>query len=174
MAAGDFARGQVHVESLQQALMQPDPYTLEPQNVESLIEGTAEGPLLGGCITLLEATMGTAWEPDWNGAILFLEDVGTKPFQIDRMITHWKLMGKLDGVQAFIFGEMKDCIQVENQGYTLQEVILDLLAEFKRPVCFNFPSGHVSGQNWTIPLGVPARIAADSSFRLSILEGAVE
>ena len=146
---------------------------LAPQGIETLISGTAEGPLTGGCLSLLEAAIGTKWEPDWSDSILFLEDVGTKPYQIDRMLTHWKILGKLDRVRAFIFGEMKDCVQVENQGYTLQEVILDLLGEFQKPIYFNFPSGHVTGLNWTLPFGVRSRVSAEPQFRLAILEGAV-
>lgn len=173
MVAGDFARGHVHQASMEQALLQGGPYDLMPDGVEALIPGTTEGYLVGGCLTLLDAAIGTPWEPDWNDAILFLEDVGTKPYQIDRILTHWKLAGKLDNVRAFLFGEMKDCVQIENQGYTLQEVILDLLGEFHKPIYFGFPSGHVSGMNWTIPLGITARISAEPGFRLSILEGAV-
>ncbi len=155
-------------------LCRQNPYELAPEGVEVLIPGSAEGLLTGGCLTLLEAAIGTPWEPVWDNTILFLEDVGTKPYQIDRMLTHLKILGKLDRVNAFIFGEMKDCIQIENQGYTLQEVILDLLAEFQKPVYFNFPSGHVSGFSWTLPLGVAARVTGNAGFRLSILEGAVE
>lgn len=174
MPAGDFSRNQVHLDSFRNALMQEKPYSLQPANIETLNSGTAEGVLMGGCLTLLEATLGTLWEPDWNGAILFLEDVASKPYQIDRMLTHLKQVGKLDGVQAFLFGEMKDCVQVQNQGYSLQEVIVDLLAPLGKPIYFNFPSGHVSGLNWTLPLGVCARISADRTFTLEILEGAVE
>jgi len=174
MASGDFARGQIHAESFEKALMQGDPYELSPESVEILNPGGAEGILSGGCLTLLEAAIGTPWEPEWDDTILFLEDVSVKPFQIDRMLTHLKILGKLDGVNAFIFGEMKDCIQTENQGYTLQEVILDLLGPFGKPIFFNFPSGHVSGLNWTLPLGVTAKVSAEPRFRLSILEGAVQ
>ena len=173
MASGDFARGQAHLESLRNAIMQTQPYELQPAGVQTLISGSATGRLAGGCLTLLEASIGTPWEPAWENAILFLEDVGTKPYQIDRMLTHLKILGKLDHVNAFLFGEMKDCIQVENQGYTLQEVILDLLEEFQKPIFFHFPSGHVSGLNWTLPLGVEAKITDQGGFRLSILEGAV-
>lgn len=173
MAAGDFARGQVHLESLQKAVMQTGPYELTPDGIESLVPGTSEGILTGGCLSLLDAAIGTPWEPSWDDGILFLEDTGTKPYQIDRMLTHWKIAGKLDQVNAFIFGEMKDCIQVENQGYTIQEVILDLLGSLGKPVFFNFPSGHVSGMNWTLPFGVRARVTGENGFRLSILEGAV-
>jgi muramoyltetrapeptide carboxypeptidase len=174
MASGDFARGNVHLESLQKALMQTGPYELSPSGIETLIPGSAEGVLTGGCLTLVDAAIGTKWEPSFDGAILFLEDVGTKPYQIDRMLTHLKILGKLDRVNAFIFGEMKDCIQIENQGYTIQEVLLDLLSEFQKPLFFNFPSGHVNGISWTLPLGIHAKVTSDPGFRLDILEGAVQ
>lgn len=174
MASGDFARGQVHTDSLKHALLQASPYTLNPDHVEILQAGEAEGLLTGGCLTLLESSIGTDWEPDWTDSILFLEDVSAKPYQIDRMLTHLKILGKFDRVRAFLFGEMKDCVQVENQGYTLQEVILDLLGDLGIPIFFGFPSGHVSGLNWTLPLGVRSRIGATPQFHLDILEGAVQ
>jgi len=174
MPAGDFARGQVHTDSLRLALMQTSPYTLSPGSVEVLQAGEAEGMITGGCLTLLESSIGTQWEPCWTDSILFLEDVSAKPYQIDRMLTHLKLLGKFDGVCAFLFGEMKDCVQVENQGYTLQQVILDVLGDLGKPIFFGFPSGHVSGLNWTLPLGVRSRIGAAPEFRLEILEGAVQ
>jgi muramoyltetrapeptide carboxypeptidase len=173
MASGDFSRGQAHVDSLKLALMQTAPYTLAPENLDVLQPGDADGVLSGGCLTLLEAALGTAWEPDWNGAILFLEDVDSKPYQIDRMLTHLKTAGKFDGVRAFVFGEMKSCVQVQNQSYTLQEVILDILGPLGKPIYYNFPSGHVSGLNWTLPLGVRVRVSAAPHFHLDILEGAV-
>jgi muramoyltetrapeptide carboxypeptidase len=173
MASGDFARGQVHVDSFLHALTASKPYKLQPDGIETLIPGTAEGTLKGGCLSLIDAAAGTSWEPDWSECIVFLEDVSTKPYQIDRMLTRMKLTGKLDGVRAFIFGEMKDCIQVENQGYTLQEVIFDVLGQLGKPIYFNFPSGHVSGLNWTLPFGVRASVSGNP-FRLEILEGAVE
>jgi muramoyltetrapeptide carboxypeptidase len=174
MPSGDMARGQLHADSFQLALLQSEPYTLAPAQVEILQHGEAQGMLTGGCLTLLDACIGTAWEPDWRDTILFLEDVSTKPYQIDRMLTHLKLAGKLEGVRGFIFGEMKDCVQVENQDYTLQEVILDILGPLQKPICFNFPSGHVRVLNWTLPLGIHAGLKADLEFQLEILESAVQ
>lgn len=173
MPSGDFARGQLHRPSFELACTQAGPYELGPDQVQVLQTGTAEGTLKGGCLTLLDASIGTPWEPDWRNSILFLEDVSTKPYQIDRMLTHLKLAGKFDGVQGFLFGEMKDCIQMPDQDYFLQEVILDILGGLKKPICFNFPSGHVSGPNWTLPLGVSTRLHAQAIFKLEILEGAV-
>jgi muramoyltetrapeptide carboxypeptidase len=174
MPSGDFSRGQLHSDSLLKSLCGAQPYELQPENVECLLQGNAEGILTGGCLTLLDASIGTEWEPDLNNTILFLEDVSVKPYQIDRMLTHLLQTGKLQKVRAFIFGEMKDCIQIENQGYTLQEVILDSLGKLGKPIYFGFPSGHVSGPNWTIPLGVQARISCNKQFRLEILESPVE
>lgn len=174
MPSGDFARGQLHLPSFRHALMESDPYVLDPESVQTLQPGAASGMLTGGNLTMLQSTLGTAFEPDWKDAIVFLEDVAVKPYQIDRMLTQLKTAGKFDSVRAVIFGEMKDCIQVENQGYTLQEVLLELLGELKVPLFFNFPSGHVSGLNWTIPLGVRANVGSEPAFHLEILEGAVE
>ena len=164
MPSGDMARGQIHLRSFRNALMEGDAYILEPEGVETLSAGTAQGRLTGGCLTLLHASIGTPWEADWDDAIVFLEDVGTKPYQVDRMLTHLRLIGKLRNVRAFIFGEMVDCIQVKNQGYSLQEVILDLLGDLNVPIYFGFPSGHVKGLNWTLPLGVQARVGAARIF----------
>jgi muramoyltetrapeptide carboxypeptidase len=174
MPSGDFSRSQLHQDSLLKAISSANAFDLYPENMQCLQQGNAEGVLAGGCLTLLEASIGTPWEPDLNDTILFLEDVSVKPYQIDRMLTHLLQTGKFKNVHAFIFGEMKDCIQVENQGYTLQEVILDLLGKLGRPIYFGFPSGHVSGLNWTIPLGVQARISFNKQFRLEILESPVE
>lgn len=173
MPSGDFSRGQLHGESLLQAISSDKAYELAPGGVECLKDGEAEGILAGGCLTLLDASLGTRWEPDWNETILFLEDVSVKPYQIDRMLMHLIHTKKLDSVRAFIFGEMKDCVQVENQGYTLLEVIVDILGPFGKPIYFGFPSGHVSGLNWTIPLGVRARVSSRPNFRLEILDGPV-
>ena len=174
MPSGDFARGQLHIPSFRLALMESNPYPLEPEGVEILSPGSAAGRLTGGCLTLLHSCLNTPWEPDWHDAIVFLEDVSVKPYQIDRMLTHLRIAGKFNEVRAVVFGEMKDCIQVENQDYTLQEVILDVLGGLGVPIFFGFPSGHVSGPNWTLPLGVRARVTSHPAFRLEILEGAVE
>jgi muramoyltetrapeptide carboxypeptidase len=173
MPSGDFSRGQLHSESLLLATSSDQGYAFHPPEVHCLKEGEAEGTLAGGCLTLMDAALGTRWEPVWSDTILFLEDVSVKPYQIDRMLMHFIHKKKFDGVRAFIFGEMNGCVQVENQGYTLQEVIIDILGPLGKPIYFGFPSGHVSGPNWTLPFGVRARISGKSQFKLEILEGAV-
>ena len=79
--------------------------------VKSLVAGSAEGILYGGCLSILVASLGTPYEIQTEGTILFLEDIAAKPFQIDRMLMQLKLAGKLKGVRGIIFGEMLDCVQ---------------------------------------------------------------
>jgi muramoyltetrapeptide carboxypeptidase len=139
-----------------------------------LRSGIAEGRLIGGCLSLVVATLGTRHEIDTRDAILVLEDLDTKPYQIDRMITHLKQAGKFDGVHGVVFGEMLNCAQHPEQGYTLQEVLLDLLAEFKFPILYGFSTGHTSRPNVIVPFGVRARLDLTSSAPIfELLESAV-
>jgi len=139
-----------------------------------LRRGSAEGRLIGGCLSLVVATLGTTHEIDTNDSILVLEDLDTKPYQIDRMITQLKQAGKFEAVRGVVFGEMLNCIQQPNQGYTLQEVLLDLLAEFAFPILYGFPTGHASGPNVIVPFGVRARLDLTSSAPIfELLEPAV-
>jgi muramoyltetrapeptide carboxypeptidase len=141
--------------------------------VKGLVEGEAEGVLYGGCLSMLVASLGTPHEIRTDGTILFLEDVATKPYQIDRMLMHLKLAGKLDGVRGLVFGEMMDCVQSRDQGYTLEEVVLRVAADLGVPVAFGLRSGHVSRQNITLPIGVKAALqVGDAGVSLKILEAA--
>jgi muramoyltetrapeptide carboxypeptidase len=139
-----------------------------------LRSGSGEGRLIGGCLSLVVATLGTKHEIDTQNAILVLEDDSTKPYQVDRMITHLKQAGKLESVCGIVFGEMLNCIQHVDQGYTLQEVVTDLLAEFSFPILYGFPTGHTSRPNVIVPFGVRARLDLTSSApRFELLESAV-
>jgi muramoyltetrapeptide carboxypeptidase len=141
--------------------------------VKPLVEGAAEGILYGGCLSMLVASLGTPYEIKTSGTILFIEDIATKPYQIDRMLMHLKLAGKLDEVHGIIFGEMLDCIQNKDQGYTLEEVVLRVVGDLGIPIAFGLRSGHVSRRNVTLPIGVRAALdvgARDVSLR--ILESA--
>jgi muramoyltetrapeptide carboxypeptidase len=142
--------------------------------MKPLVEGTAEGFLYGGCLSMLVASLGTPYEISTRDTILFLEDVATKPFQIDRMLMHLKLAGKLESVRGIIFGEMVDCVQqTKDQGYTLEEVVLRVVGDLGIPVAFGLRSGHVSRRNVTLPIGVRAAFNVSSGeARLKILEAA--
>jgi muramoyltetrapeptide carboxypeptidase len=136
--------------------------------------GAGEGRLIGGCLSIVVATLGTKHEIDTQDSILVLEDLDTKPYQIDRMITHLNQAGKFEGVRGVVFGEMLNCIQHADQGYTLQEVLMDLLQEFSFPILYGFATGHTSRPNVIVPFGVRARLDLSSSEpTFQLLEPAV-
>jgi muramoyltetrapeptide carboxypeptidase len=142
--------------------------------VSGLVEGEAEGTLYGGCLSILAASLGTPYEIKTAGTILFLEDLAAKPFQIDRMLMQLKLAGKLDEVQGIVFGEMRDCVQTANQGYTLEEVVLQIVGKLGVPVAYGLRSGHVTAGNITLPIGVRAGLTVrGGQVRLKIMEAAV-
>lgn len=141
--------------------------------VEGLVDGAAEGILYGGCLSLLVAALGTPYDIRTEGTILFLEDVNARPFQIDRMLMQLKLAGKLEGVKGIVFGEMLDCLQTNNQGYTLQQVILRIVRDLGIPVAYGLRSGHVTRRNITLPIGVRAALSVNGAdVTLKILEAA--
>ena len=143
-------------------------------HVVSLADGDAEGILYGGCLSILVASLGTAYEIKTEDTILFLEDLAAKPYQVDRMLMQLKLAGKLDKVRGLIFGEMIDCVQSPNQDYTLQEVIMRIVSELRIPVAYGLKSGHVTSNNITLPLGVRARLrVSEALVKITILEPAV-
>ncbi len=138
-----------------------------------LRRGSAEGRLTGGCLSLVVSTIGTKNEIDTQDSILVLEDIDAKPYQIDRMITQLNQAGKFEHVRGMVFGEMLNCVQHPNQGYTLQEVLQDLLSNFTFPVLFGFPTGHTSRPNVIVPFGVRARLELGTSTVFELLEPAV-
>lgn len=137
-----------------------------------LVPGQAEGILYGGCLSMLAASLGTLHEIRTAGTILFIEDIATKPFQIDRMLMQLKLAGKLKDVRGLVFGAMMDCRQSPDQDYTLEEVILRIVEDLRIPVAFGLRSGHVSRANITLPIGVRARLTVEDKVELRILEAA--
>jgi muramoyltetrapeptide carboxypeptidase len=141
--------------------------------VEGLVDGAAEGVLYGGCLSLLVTTLGTPHDIRTAGTILFMEDVNAKPYQVDRMLMQLKLAGKLNNVKGIVFGEMLDCVQANDQGYTLQQVVLRIVGELGIPVAWGLRSGHVTRKNITLPIGVRASLSVKGSdVQLKILEAA--
>lgn len=130
------------------------------------------GRLMGGCLSIISAMMGTPDEIDTRGSILFLEDTSTKPFAIDRMLTQLRLAGKFADLRAIVFGEMLDCVQHAGQGYVIEDVLRDCTADLGIPVFSGLPSGHSPRGNVTLPLGVSASVDVESGY-LSIDEAAV-
>jgi len=176
MVTKDFARADgVDWASWEAALNGLSHWALDlgaNSGVKPLVEGSAEGILYGGCLSMLVASLGTPYEIRTNDTILFLEDVAAKPFQIDRMLMQLKLAGKLADVRGIIFGEMLDCIQDKDQGYALEEVVLRLVGDLGVPVAYGVRSGHVSRGNITLPIGVRAALNVGSKVSLKIQEAA--
>ena len=176
MAAKDWAHdGGVNLSSWQSALSQVSPWRV-PLNPDAvgLVDGNAEGILYGGCLSILVASLGTPYQINTAGTILFLEDLATKPYQIDRMLMQLKLGGHLDQVRGIVFGEMVDCVQSQAQDYTLREVIVRIVGDLGIPVAFGVKSGHVTSGNLTLPFGVRASLSVQgSNVSLKILEAAV-
>ncbi|HEV2278622.1 MAG TPA: LD-carboxypeptidase, partial [Acidobacteriaceae bacterium] len=136
--------------------------------------GRARGTLYGGCLSLLTAALGTPYAPQTEGQLRFLEDIGAKPYQIDRMLRHLILAGKFEGVRGFIFGEMFHCVSPGADPNLVEDVILHVLADFDVPIAIDLRSGHVSGGNVTLPLGVEAELdLTGESPALRTLEPAV-
>lgn len=147
---------------------------MEPvSGIKGLIDGAAEGILYGGCLSLLVAALGTPHDIRTAGTILFIEDVNAKPYQVDRMLMQMKLAGKLNNVKGIVFGEMLDCVQAQDQGYTLQQVVLRIVGELGIPIAWGLRSGHVTRKNITLPIGVRASLSVKGSeAKLKILEAA--
>jgi muramoyltetrapeptide carboxypeptidase len=162
-------------DSFMRALTSPEPLgELGVPQLETFCKGEAAGPLMGGTLVQLIASLGTpyAFNPP-NGYVLFLEDVGERPFRIDRMITQLRLAGVLDRASAIILGEFVDCDEPRGEP-SASGVLADLLKDFNGPVVHGFPSGHTRGALITLPFGVRTRVAANGSPRVIIEEAGVE
>jgi muramoyltetrapeptide carboxypeptidase len=147
---------------------------LSPDVLDVLRTGEARGPLYGGTMAQLVASLGTpfAFDPP-DGCVLFLEDVNERPFRIDRMLTQLRLSGVLGRARALVFGEMRGCNEPDGT-VTARDVIARMTADFPGPVLFGFPSGHTTGPCWTLPLGVGVRIETRPRPSIVIEEPAVE
>jgi muramoyltetrapeptide carboxypeptidase len=160
MAAGDFARPNgVDSVSWQAALSQSSPWQIGLEaGLRTLKPGRAQGKFYGGCLSMLVASLGTPYEIQTAGTVLFLEDIGVKPYQIDRMLLQLRLAGKLVDVRGIVFGPMLDCVQPGTANELLDAVLLRVLADFAGPVAIGLRSGHVLERNITVPIGVESEL----------------
>ena len=168
LAADFYLEDGVHMESFNAALGGSAYSVGEGEGLRTLMTGTARGVLYGGCLSILAALIGTPWEPRTEGTLLFLEDVGAKPYQIDRMLWQLRKAGKFDGVTGIIFGEMLDCVSPGAAPNLLEEAILNALDGFEGPIAIGLRSGHVSRSNVTLTFGVDAELTAGLEARLDI------
>jgi muramoyltetrapeptide carboxypeptidase len=140
--------------------------------IVTLREGVAEGPLLGGNLSLLQCLIGTRFFPDLSGAILFLEDVGEALYRVDRMLSHLRSVGALSQLAGVLVGRFTEMKRDTGDGvFGFDEVLQQYFGGLGIPVAYGFPVGHIENQ-WTLPLGVRARLDA-SNGEVDILDAAV-
>lgn len=155
----DLMEGRLIPESASPGYPQPDPYRLEAQSVNHLgLRGPA--PLCGGNLSMIAATIGTPLELDTRGCILCLEDVGERPYRVDRLLTQLKLAGKLDEVAAIAFGTFTDCEEPGGQGRSVLNLLQQLTCDLEVPVVTGMPFGH-GHHNFCVPLGAMAILSED-------------
>jgi muramoyltetrapeptide carboxypeptidase len=144
-----------------------------PPGLEMLRPGEVTGPMHGGTLTQLLASLGTpfAFDPP-PGSVLFLEDVNERPYKIDRMLTQLRLSGILGRAAGLVFGEMRGCDEPAGE-VKARDVVLSATADFAGPVLFGFPSGHTTGPCWSLPLGVAVRVNGATNPSLIIEESPV-
>jgi muramoyltetrapeptide carboxypeptidase len=148
-----------------------DPYVL------TIGGGAVEAPLVGGCLTLLSASVGTPFELDATGCVLMVEDLNTEPYLVDTLLNHLIRAGKLDGVAGFVFGTAVNLrYQTVPEGpestLSVEELLDELIGPLGIPAMANVPCGH--GKHLaTLPLGARVRLDADAKA-LEVLEPGVE
>lgn len=155
----------------------PDENQLRPAHpLRAVRGGRATGELTGGNLTLISTTLGTPYEIETRGRILFLEDVDEEPHRIDRMLTQLRLAGKFDAVAGVVFGECTNCGPSDYKPssaipYSTGEILNNILGSLKVPVLSGLTIGH-TGDQLTLPLGVQATLDADKGT-LEINEAAL-
>jgi muramoyltetrapeptide carboxypeptidase len=177
MAAADFSRDDgVDLASWQYSLQGNGAWSLgSADGLRVLRPGVAHGLLNGGCISIFTEALGTPYAPRIEGdSILFFEDIGTKPYQWDRMLLHLRYCGLLENVTGIVFGDMRQCISPDENDY-LDRAILHALRDFDGPIAIGLRSGHVGFSNVTLPLGISATLDLSEAGnpRMHLLEAAV-
>lgn len=127
--------------------------------VHTFVEGVAEGEIIGGNLALLTATIGTEYEIDAKGKILFIEEIGEPIYRIDRMLTQLALAGKFDDCCGIIFGDFNACDKQDDDDFEIEEILKERVEKFDKPCIYNLKSGHCMPMI-TIPFGVKCRLDA--------------
>jgi muramoyltetrapeptide carboxypeptidase len=175
MVADDLARG-LSPESrtrLHDVLFDPG-HRWESPVPTSVRPGRARGRLLGGCLSVLVTTLGTPWQIDTRGTILFLEDVNERAYRLDRLLLHLRQAGAFDGVAGVVFGTLQGCSPYD--GVDALTVVREHFAGAPYPVGVGLPAGHSAApaqvENHILPLGVVVELDVERG-RLVSLEAAV-
>jgi muramoyltetrapeptide carboxypeptidase len=176
MIEGRLARGSAGYdrETFTRAVCRPEPVgeITHPQ-LEVLAHGDAAGPLTGGTLSQLVASLGTpfAFDPP-AGCVLFLDEIAERPYRLDRMLTQLRLSGLLSRASAVVFNELPRCDE-PGGAPAAKTVVAGLLRDFPGPVLFGLPSGHTAGAMLTLPFGVRARVVTRPYPALIVEEAAV-
>lgn len=134
--------------------------------IHCLVGGRAKGKIVGGNLSLISATLGTPYEIDTRGKILFLEDVGEESYAIDRMLTQLALAGKFNDAVGIVLGTWKDCqSKVRLDSFTVEDLFEHIIAPFRKPTIYHVQFGH-GKYNMTLPLGVEASLDATNGTLL--------
>ncbi len=159
LVAADLARGLgVDEEASLLGALAGDYPAIQPFE-RTLASGDAHGPLLGGCLSLVTALLGTPYAIDFSGAVALFEDVGEPPYRIDRMLAQLRLAGVFDRAAGVVFGHLAgpwEDPKVEEWA----AVLADACANYRGPIAFGHNTGHRS-PNWTLPLGLPVQLEGD-------------
>jgi len=164
-----------HASSFLAAVCDPRPMgELKPEGLSVLREGVARGRLIGGTLTQLAGALGTPYGLRLDvPSILFVEDVGERPYRLRRMLTQLKLAGALERVTGILVGSMPGC---DEPGGTPSacDAVAAALGDFAGPIVSGFPSGHTESALWTLPFGVEASLSTARGGALAIDEPAVD
>jgi muramoyltetrapeptide carboxypeptidase len=170
MVAMDMARGLDEVsQRYLWPVLQGETKAWEVELGEIIRPGTAEADVIGGCLSILVTTLGTAYEIDTRGKILFVEDVGEKPYRIERMLTHLKMAGKLARPAGVLVGDFIDCDGTGERG--IRQVVGDIFRDVPYPVIMGMKAGH-GRENITLPFGARMLLNGDEAT-LAMLESPV-
>ena len=177
MVAADFSRTDApEMRSWKAALRGDASWSVGAEcGLRVLRGGVSEGVLSGGCLSILVEGLGTPYGAQSEGGVLFLEDIGTKPYQWDRMLVHLQYAGMLEGVTGIVFGDMEQSVAAEEMEL-VEKAILHALRGFKGPIGIGLKSGHVSVGNVTLPLGVKVKLDLTDAGnpRMDFVEAATE
>ena len=171
MVATDLARGLSRRAATHLRALLSGERGLELEAAEALRPGVAEGPLIGGCLSVVIAMMATPWQPAFDGRILFLEDTGEKGYRIDRMLVQLRQAGVFQRVAGIAFGALLPVAGSKNERALIAEFIREQTAGLKCPVLCGIEAGHGS-ENLTLPLGIRVRLDGNQR-RMTIMESAV-
>lgn len=140
--------------------------------LQALAPGKHEGNLVGGCLSLIGSLLGTPFEPEWEGAVLFAEDIQEEPYRIDRWLAMMRHAGVLERIGAAVLGQFVECVPTgETPSFSVDEVLRDYFCRLPIPVVSNLPYGHTR-QKYTLPIGVRCRVDGNEGT-VEVLEAAV-